>query len=189
MTIVRLRVELEEVEPVVVRTIEAPASLKLDRLHRVIQAAMGWENCHLHEFGTGEARWGLPDPDFGADVKPENKATLEQLIAVADGAPIRYLYDFGDSWEHRITIEDTFEPVPGNLYPRLVDVTGRCPPEDVGGSPGYEYFLQAIDDPEHEEHDHLADWYGGPFDPNVPDADELRLDVLKLANKWKPRRR
>ena len=77
------------------------------------------------------------------------------------------------------------DPTPGNLYPRLVEVTGRCPPEDVGGLHGYEHFLQAIGHQAHPEHEELTEWAGGPFDPHVPDADEMRLDVLKLAKKWK----
>jgi hypothetical protein len=70
-----------------------------------------------------------------------------------------------------------------------VDVTGRCPPEDVGGLPGYEHFLQAIGDQAHPEHEELTEWAGGPFDPNFPDAEERRLDVLKLAKKWKTRKK
>ena len=72
-------------------------------------------------------------------------------------------------------------------YPRLTEVTGKCPPEDVGGFPGYYEFLDAMADPKHPEHQHLKDWYGGTFDPNQPETDELKLEVLKLAKRWKPR--
>jgi hypothetical protein len=44
-----------------------------------------------------------------------------------------YLYDFGDGWEHTINVERLTDPEPGVLYPRLVKVSGRCPPEDCGG--------------------------------------------------------
>jgi hypothetical protein len=51
--IARLRIELEEVRPRVWRRVEVPVTIRLDRLHRVIQAAMGWENSHLWEFRRG----------------------------------------------------------------------------------------------------------------------------------------
>ena len=99
---------------------------------------------------------------------------------------INYIYDFGDNWEHRIKIGRITDPVPGELYPRLTEVTGKCPPEDVGGFPGYYGFLDAMADPKHPEHDHLKDWYGGTFDPNQPETDKLKLEVLSLAKRWKP---
>jgi len=43
-------------------------------------------------------------------------------------------------------------------------------------------------DPKHPEHNELKEWYGHSFDPNIPQTDELKLDVLKLAKKWKPRK-
>jgi hypothetical protein len=190
MTIARLKITLEGIKPVVVeRSLEVSSDIRLDRLHLVIQAAMGWENYHLYEFMAGETRWGLPDPDFGTDTLPVTKTSLADVIDAAGKNPIRYLYDFGDDWSHHIEATIIGDSTPGNLYPRLVDVTGRCPPEDVGGLPGYEHFLQAIGDQAHPEHEELTEWAGGPFDPNFPDAEERRLDVLKLAKKWKTRKK
>ncbi len=68
----------------------------------------------------------------------------------------------------------------------LIEVIGKCPPEDVGGFLGYYGFLDAMADPKHPEHDHLKDWYGGTFDPNQPETDKLKLEVLSLAKRWKP---
>lgn len=189
MSILRLRVTLEDVEPTVLRRIEVPEAMRLDRMHLVLQAAMPWQNYHLWEFRTGNARWGLPDPDSGDDVRPAAKVTLADVVEAANGGAIEYLYDFGDSWQHRIVVEDRIEPDPRHLYPRLTDVEGRCPPEDVGGVPGYERFLGILGDPNDPEHADILEWHGGPFEPNIPPADELRLDVLKLAKKWKSRRR
>lgn len=189
MTITRLKLTLEGVVPLVSRTLEVPSEIRLDRLHLAIQAAMGWENCHLYEFIAGETRWGLPDPDFGTDARPVTKASLADVIDAARSAPIRYVYDFGDEWVHLIEAENIGDPTPGNLYPRLVDMINKCPPEDVGGLPGYENFLDAIGDRAHHEHGELMEWAGGSFDPHTLDADKLRLDVLKLAKKWKKPKR
>ncbi|WVX48042.1 hypothetical protein ROLI_011200 [Roseobacter fucihabitans] len=101
---------------------------------------------------------------------------------------IRYIYDFSDSWEHRLQIGAFTDAKPGDLYPRLTDISGRCPPEDVGGFPGYEEFLEAMADPKHPEHANLTEWYGGVFDPDTPQEDELRFQALKLAKRWKPKK-
>ncbi|ARO16021.1 plasmid pRiA4b ORF-3-like protein (plasmid) [Ketogulonicigenium robustum] len=114
---------------------------------------------------------------------------LADIINTAVADPIRYVYDFGDYWVHLIETESVDDPIPENLYPRLVDVVGRCPPEDVGGLPGYENFIEAIGDAAHPEHEELTQWVEGPFDPHIPDGDELRRNVLKLAKKWQPKKK
>ncbi|MCV2887093.1 plasmid pRiA4b ORF-3 family protein [Ruegeria aquimaris] len=189
MRIIELTITLEDIDPAVTRSLQVPADIRLDRLHLTLQAAMGWTNSHLYMFEAGGTTWGLPDPDFGGDDLPANKTTLARVIEDTGASTITYLYDFGDSWEHKIRIGATGEPVPGALYPRLTDIAGRCPPEDVGGVPGYEAFLEAIGDPGHPEHADLRTWYGGEFDPNIPESDELRLDVLKLAKRWQPKKK
>lgn len=185
MSIARLHITLDGVEPSVTRTLQVPVNLRLDRLHLVIQAAMGWENSHLYAFLAGSKRWALPDPGFDDDALPVAKASLADIIDASAAAPIRYIYDFGDGWVHLITVDGTDAPIAGDLYPKLIDVTGKCPPEDVGGLPGYEHFLSAMADKRHPEHRHLTKWYGGPFNPNAPETDELMLEVIKLAKKWK----
>ena len=55
------------------------------------------------------------------------------MLEDAGTKTLRYLYDFGDGWEHTIKIERMTEPEPGVAYPRLIEAAGRCPPEDVGG--------------------------------------------------------
>lgn len=188
VSILRLHITLEDIAPAVLRRIEVPEAMRLDRLHLVLQTAMPWQNYHLWEFEAGGTRWGLPDPDYGDDIRPAAKATLADAAEAASGSTIGYLYDFADSWQHRIAVEDRIEPDPRHLYPRLIDAEGRCPPEDVGGLPGYERFLKILAHPNDPEHAETLEWHGGPFDPDVPPADELRLDVLKLARKWKPRK-
>lgn len=188
MSIIEIKVALEYIEPAITRVLQVPSTIRLDRLHLIVQAAMGWTNSHLYMFEAGGATWGLPDPDFGGDDLPANKTTLAELIEDTGTRTIRYIYDFGDSWEHKLEIGNIIDPVPGDLYPRLTDISGRCPPEDVGGFPGYEQFLEAMADPKHPEHAHLKDWYGGNFDPKIPDSDEHRFEVLRLAKRWKPKK-
>jgi len=97
---------------------------------------------------------------------------------------LRYLYDFGDGWEHTIKIERLTDPLPDVLYPRLIEVAGRCPPEDVGGPWGYDEFLKALAKPEHERHADIRSWIGEDFDPLQANGDLLPANVEQLARKW-----
>ena len=69
-TIARLKITLDDVKPAVLRRIEVPVTIPLDRLHLAIQAAMGWTNSHLYEIRAGDVGWGVPDSD--ADHGPLN---------------------------------------------------------------------------------------------------------------------
>jgi hypothetical protein len=51
-------------------------------------------------------------------------------------------------------------------YPACIGGERRTPPEDVGGTPGYEEYLAVLADPEHEEHENMLQWRG-PFDPET----------------------
>jgi hypothetical protein len=189
--IVRLRVTLDDVEPAVVRRIEVPLGILLDRLHAVLQAAIGWTNSHLWEFCAGDAGWGIPDPGWGDGPHDASKATLIAVLEDTGVKSLTYLYDFGDGWEHRIKVERIVEPEPGILYPRLIEATGRCPPEDIGGPPGYAEFLEAIADPDHERHEELTEWYDADFDPNAVNAEVIQQQLASLAKRWscsKPKR-
>ena len=84
-----------------------------------------------------------------------------------------YLYDFGDGWEHTIKVERLADPEPGVLYPRLIEISGRCPPEDCGGPWGYAELLDAIKDPKHKRHAELTEWIGEGFNPEADDAETL----------------
>ena len=188
MRIIEIKVILNDIEPDVTRVLQVPADIRLDRLHLTLQAAMGWSNSHLYMFEAARVTWGVPDPDFGGDDLPTDKSTLWEVIEDTGQKTINYIYDFGDNWEHRIKIGKFTDPVPGELYPGLTEVTGKCPPEDVGGFPGYYEFLDAMADPKHPEHENLKEWFGDTFDPNQPETDELKLEVLKLAKRWKPKK-
>jgi hypothetical protein len=45
--IARLKITLNDVKPQVLRRIEVPLTIRLDRLHEALQAALGWTNSHL----------------------------------------------------------------------------------------------------------------------------------------------
>ena len=178
-SIARLRIKLDNVEPAVVRRVEVPLTIRLDRLHLVLQAAMGWTNSHLYEIRAHDVGWGRPDPYFGDGPLDASKAQLVDVLEDVGARSLKYLYDFGDGWEHSVRIERITDAMPGIVYPRLLEAAGRCPPEDVGGPWGYREFLDAIADPNHQEHAERLQWIGGPFDPTNTNVELLAQAVVR----------
>lgn len=183
-TIARLKITLDDVKPAVLRRIEVPFNIRLDRLHLAIQAAMGWTNTHLYEIRARDVGWGIPDRDWGDGPRDARKANLGNVLEDVGTKTLRYLYDFGDGWEHTVKVERLIDPEPGALYPRLIEASGRCPPEDIGGPWGYAEFLEAIGNPKHERHDEFKEWFADDFDPNLVDAGWLAEEVNTLAKRW-----
>ncbi len=181
-TLLQLRIELMHTEPVIWRTVLVPDTITLVKLHAVIQTAMGWCGGHLHEFEIDGLNYGQIDPDWGMDPEPINEARKRLLKVLGNRRHFHYLYDFGDAWWHRITLEATLPMTQPQRYAQCVAGENACPPEDVGGVPGYYEFLDAINDPAHEEHDSMMEWYGVPFDPELFDVDvtNAQLKQIKL---------
>ena len=172
----QLRIELLYLEPAIWRRILVPDAIKLHQLHVALLWTMGWAGGHLHEFVIGHNHYGVPDPYY--DTPPQVQREDRVTLAAALGARkfFIYLYDFGDGWEHRVTVEKILPPDPGRKLPHCLDGANACPPEDVGGPPGYVDFLQAINDPKHEEHASMLEWCGGSFDPTA-----FRLDHVNTT--------
>jgi len=164
-SIARLKIALDDVRPAVLRRVEVPLTIWLDRLHLVFQAAMGWTNSHLHEIRARDVSWRVPDPDGGEGPLDTRKTRLLDVLQDTGAKTLKYLYDFGNGWEHTIKVERIKDPMRGLTYPLLIDAVGRCPPEDVGGPWGYTEFLEAIADPKHESHAEMVQWAGEALIP------------------------
>lgn len=166
MRTVRLQAVLCEVVPSVRRVLDVPVSATLVELHELLQAGFGWTDSHLHQFETGDAVYGpiLPDLEVDPpDQRDETTATLADL-----GAAFTYRYDFGDDWNHHITVLGRGDQVPG-----CVGGNGSCPPEDCGGPGGYAELLDAPADTGHPDHGQMSAWVGDrlrPFDQAHTDA-------------------
>jgi hypothetical protein len=131
-------------------------------LHQAIQAAMGWEDCHLHAFDIAGRRYG--DRHTVDDVADEKRPTLNSLVK-SGVARFAYTYDFGDDWDHTVAIEKIQPAIDGQAYPACVAGKRNCPPEDCGGVWGYEELLQILADPAHPERAERLEWLGEDFDP------------------------
>ena len=89
-----------------------PADIKLDRLHLTLQAALGWTNSHLFEVRARDVGWGQPSPDWPGGPLDARKASLIDVLEDAGTKTLRYLYDYGDGWEHTIKVERMAIPKP-----------------------------------------------------------------------------
>jgi hypothetical protein len=182
-----LKVVLDETKPIIWRRLQVPGSANLGWLHAVLQVAIGWTNSHLHQFHIGPLLYSDPrqnSPEFEDDpqVLDENKATLRQVVPRQKDV-LGYEYDFGDSWHHRITVEKILGPDPA--APNLAVCLGgarACPPEDCGGTWGYDNLLKILRNPKHEEHESMKEWLGRPFDPQAFDVARVNTCLEKL--KW-----
>jgi hypothetical protein len=116
---------------------------------------------------VGARYYGVPDREFGDSETLDERRFQLNAIAQTDKARFIYEYDFGDSWEHEVTVEKIFAPDQALKHPVCVAGKRACPPEDVGGVWGYERFLQVIQDPDDPEYEDLLEWIGGEFDPEA----------------------
>lgn len=182
--IARTRVALYDIKPEIWRRVEVPLDLSLKGLHDVIQAVMGWQDCHLFEFTIGEKVYGLPDPewDHGRKVRQAKLAKLESFIAQGVRT-FDYVYDMGDNWQHAITVETVALADPNQKYPCFIDGERHAPPEDVGGTPGYYEFLETVSNPRHPGNRRMLEWFGGPFDPDDIDTSSLRQRLSGIAKQ------
>jgi len=172
----------EVADPPVWRRLLIPAAMPLSRLHDVIQAAMGWQDCHLHCFTDGQRTYGLPDPEL--EFTDERSVRFGDLDLGNGG--LRYTYDFGDDWEHDIVVESVGTAEDGERYPRCIGGEGACPPENCGGAPGYEHLREILADPGDEEHDDMLTWLGldhaAEFDPAAFDVDAVNRRLVAVGS-------
>ena len=185
--IARLHVALTDTVPTVWRRIDVPVDASLKMLHDVIQCAMGWLDCHLWDFEADGKRYGIPDPDWGMDETIAAKNTKLGTLLNRGIRQFVYTYDMGDNWEHLLTVESIREGESGTKFPRYLEGARRAPPEDVGGAPGFEAFLDAIRDPEHSDHREAVEWhlgcYGETFNPESFDEVNAKLGVGSIAKR------
>ena len=99
-TVYQLKVVLEDIRPPIWRRLQVLGSTTLAQLHQVLQAAMGWEDYHLHRFSFGE----------------DESLRLDQ-IGLDESCTFSYVYDFGDTWVHQLTVEKCLPMHVEQAYP------------------------------------------------------------------------
>jgi hypothetical protein len=190
-TLYQFKVTLKRIEPPIWRRIQVK-DCTLDKLHEHIQTAMGWTNSHLHHFRIDEQLYG--DPMLMQDNFNELGYKDSTTTKVSDILPetgkrfqFEYEYDFGDSWEHEILFEGRLRVEKGTRYPLCLEGARACPPEDVGGAYGYQEYLEALVDPNHERHEEFMEW-GGRFKSEKFDTEAASKRMRRGLPNWREMR-
>lgn len=186
--IYQLKITLDGITPAIWRRFLVSSNITLDRLHDSIQIVMGWTNSHLHMFEIKEQIFGDPQADeFGEmGTLDETEYRLRKALE-QEGQRLRYDYDFGDGWRHTLQLEKILPPDPAMHLPICLKGKRACPPEDVGGIGGYAYYLEALHNPEHREHEEYLIWSGGASNPEAFDMDLVNQRLRKMKsspNAW-----
>ena len=176
-----VRIELLHTDPLIWREVEVPTSITLKVLHDVVQIAMGWFDQHLWEIRIGKQTYGPPtNADWGDVARVDAIKVRLRDVLKPRRTTIDYLYDFGDQWEHRLTLTAIRQGKPDASYPRYVAGERAGPPEDCGGLPGYYNALDALADPTHPDHAEITDWLD-EYDPDQIDELPLNIALGRLA--------
>lgn len=178
-----VRIELLGTEPLIWREVEVPTSITLKVLHDIVQITMGWFDYHLWRFTIGARSYGPPMQEAWGDPPPKDatKVRLRDVLE-PDTTEIEYLYDFGDSWEHRLTVTNIRQGEPDGSYPRYIGGEWAGPPDGCGGISGFYATLDAMADPEHPDHAEVMAWLDG-YDPKEIDELPLRIALGRIANR------
>jgi hypothetical protein len=175
----QLKITLRGSRPPIWRRFVVPDTITLPELREVIQIVMGWTDSHLHEFVVGRVSYGVPDPEFPSGPRNEARVRINRLLD-KEKQKLMYLYDFGDGWEHVVELEKIIIGDKASSKPICITGKRACPPEDCGGIYGYYDFLEAIKDSDHPEHDNMIEWWGGDFDPEFFDMEEVNEILSSL---------
>lgn len=163
-----LTITLEDSDPPIWRQVVVPGRASLADLHQIIQHCMGWYNSHMHQFMIDRTAYCPADDGEETLMRTsrpmdEAKFTLQQLEEKIMGGFL-YIYDYGDDWLHRITVEKAEQERKEN-HPVLLSGELACPPEDCGGIPGYMNLRTILSDPQHPDYLETVKWVGENFDP------------------------
>ncbi len=180
----QLKITLRGSKPPIWRRVVVPGNITLGRLDRVIQTVMGWLNVHLHAFQIDGIEYSGPGPDGYIDDSHSFEDEAEYRICDVlrkEKMKFRYLYDFGDGWEHIIVVEKILPPL---LAPKGIVCTGgkmNCPREDCGGLWGHYSMIKILADPMHPRYAETIESMGTPFDPEEFDMQQVNTALKEMG--------
>jgi hypothetical protein len=175
-------IEIEDSKPKIWRKLRVPGNFTLADLHTAIQIVFGWTDSHLHSFtvnGTDYMMEEGPGMDMYEEGTLYDDNYLLDELALSKKQTFSYLYDFGDSWEHTITVSEVIPFTEDEAAPLCLGGKYACPLEDSGGVWGYAEILEILKDPGHKEYEDTREWVG-EFDPLVFDEEEANRILKKV---------
>ena len=183
----QIKVTLKGSKPPVWRRFNIVSDVSLQDLHWVLQAVLGWEDYHLHEFRAAKKFFGEVTPDSDEYTIEESEVALSSVLTRVK-QKLTYIYDFGDDWQHEIVLEKKVPYAPGAPLVKCLAGERACPPEDCGGLWGFDHYLEAISDPNHPDHNEMLDWLED-YDPDAFDLDEINRILEEMTEPKPPRKR
>jgi len=168
----QFKITLKEIKPPIWRRIIIPETYSFWDLHVAIQDSMGWTDTHLHGFEINFPRSklivsiGIPDedePEGEQEIVPGWKVKIKEFFTLENNTA-NYIYDYGDYWQHKVQLEKIIPAEKGLTYPVCIVGKRACPPEDCGGSFGYEEIVNGTSEFQKEY---------GDYDPEYFDTDDI----------------
>lgn len=199
---IQFKIQIRDIKkPPVWRRIVIPGNFTFHDLHNTIQSAFGWWDEHLYQFQRHpfDGGWTVKEPDDEDDnwgERPEDARETNVLYFIQHMGleKIVYVYDFGDSWVHDITVEKINHDA--NLdHPVCLAGKGACPPEDCGGPWGYEELKEEMNKDEINEFDLEevneelesitagSGWSGNTIDCMWDEENDMPRDIKELEGK------
>ena len=177
----QIKVSLVGTKPPIWRRLLVHNTITLGDLHFALQGAMGWMNCHLHQFEKDGVIYGMADDEFdaGFEVEDEAKVKLSKLL-IREKDRLAYEYDFGDGWRHNIVLEKILPFSQDAALAECIKGKRACPPEDCGGVWGYESLQEVLNDPDHSEYDDMLAWVGEGFDAEHFNVSEANNNIALI---------
>ena len=180
--ILQLKISITETNPLIWRRVLVDGSVTFLELHCIIQLAMGWNNSHLFEFMDEETIIALPYDDLADRREAHIDASVMCLdnLFIIEEQKMKYIYDFGDYWEHEIILEKALPKEKGKKYPICIAGEMNCPREDSGGIQGFYEMLKVLEDKNHDEHKEVAKWLGKNYNPSSFDIEKINKQLKKV---------
>ncbi|MDB5152199.1 MAG: plasmid pRiA4b family protein [Mucilaginibacter sp.] len=180
---IQIKISLDNTSPVIWREILVPKNYNFYKLHHCIQVAMGWTTSHLFEFIAEGYKIGIlyesmDDYDESNFIDSRNIKLMD--LIQEPGETFKYEYDFGDGWEHTVSIEQFVTMENEQQLPICIGGELKCPPEDCGGYHGYYNFLSIMSNKHHPEYKETKMWFGGKYDSNEFNQDKVNKKMKNI---------
>ena len=189
MSVLQLNISLKQTAPLICREILIESNSTFLELHIAIQLAMGWRNDHLFNFRlegiiievpTEESKYfDMILPEEGIEKLNASQTILSKYLS-KPGQTIIYHYDFGDDWEHEVTVGKILLKDKGITYPVCIAGAMNCPPENSGGIYGFYQKLEILKDKKHPDHKEISEWLDKDYDPEYFDLEVANLRLLQI---------
>lgn len=178
-------VSLFDIQPMIWRRFRVPSNITFKRFHEVIQIVMGWENYHLYQFKYGPIEVSIPDGEYFLPDETHFDARYKRLssLNLEMDDVMTYVYDFGDNWAHLLRLEGIYHLSIDDTI-RCDDGARACPPEDVGGTHGYELHMNALLDENDAEHESALQWRG-QYDAEFFDLASVNQELARTFKRRK----